>query len=86
MVYTKMFYKTKLKASFDAIWKDGLQNTVPVKQRVNWCQRFTREHLLKESEEVKREVRERCEAENAEAMAKWKGRLDWSGSPDEYAM
>jgi hypothetical protein len=83
-MYFAQYYKTKLKTSFDALWHDGLQRTVPMKHRINWCRRFAHEHWVKESEEVKRDVRQQCETEYAAALDKWKTRVDWSGTAEEY--
>ena len=83
-MYFAKYYKSKLKASFDALWDSGLQRTVPMKHRINWCRKFAHENWIKESEEVKQGIREQCEAQYTEALEKWKTRVDWSGSAEEY--
>jgi hypothetical protein len=83
-MYFAKYYKSKLKASFDAIWDSGLQRTVPMKHRINWCRKFAHENWVKESEEVKRDIRQQCETKFATALEQWKTRVDWSGSSEEY--
>jgi hypothetical protein len=83
-LYSSLFYTTKLKDSFDAMWENGLRDTVPAKHRIHWCKKFTRERWLQETEEFRRRVEQQAETEYAEALEKWKNRVEWSGSPEEY--
>ena len=84
-MYTKLFYDTKLKAGFEEIWKGGLLNNVPPKHRINWQMRFTREHLMKESDDLRKEISRKCEAEYAQSLEEWKTRMDWTGSAKDYS-
>jgi ATP-dependent helicase/DNAse subunit B len=84
MLYSEMFYESKLKDQFDAMWKTCLQSGIPPKKRIHFIKQFTTECFSKESEELKMDIREKCERENNEALESWKGRMDWSATVESY--
>jgi hypothetical protein len=83
-VYSELFYDSKLKAGFDSMWSGCLKSGVPPQQRIGFIKRFTKESWTNETNDVKAEVQNKCEAEYAEALENWKGRTEWSGTPEGY--
>jgi len=84
-MYSDLYYDDKLKAPFDAMWDGCAVNGVPSKERLKLVKKFTREHWLKESEDVRSEIQQKCEDEHKAAMNSWKSHSDWSGTPENYA-
>ena len=85
-MYSEMNYESKLKNQFDEMWNGCLLNGILPKNRVHFVKQFTKEMFMKEPEEVKMEIREKCKREHVEALEAWKARMDWLATPENYEM
>jgi hypothetical protein len=83
-VYSEMFYESKLKPAFDALWEGCLHNGFNPKQRINLVKKFTNEAWMKEPDDVKASIRARCEGDYAQAVLEWKARNEWTGSAEDF--
>lgn len=83
-MYSELYYESKLKAKFDEIWTGCLQSGVSYKHRVSWMKKYTTECWLKEPAELRDEIRKKCDSKYAEELQAWKGRAEWSASPEAY--
>ena len=83
-MYSEIYYESKLKAKFNEIWVGCLESGVATKQRVSWMKKYTTECWLKEPAELREEIRAKCDNKYAEELQAWKGRAEWSASPEVY--
>ena len=83
-MYSDMYYESKLKTSFDAMWKASLRSGVRSKDRISFIKTFTREKFNSEPDEVKAEVRRRCDVEFEEALKAWNDRAEWSETAEGF--
>ena len=83
-MYSEMFYNSRVKAGFDAMWEGCSQNGVLSNERIQLWSRYTREHWLKESKELRDEVKKKCEDKYAADLQAWKDRGEWNESAEAY--
>jgi hypothetical protein len=83
-LYTELYWESKLKEGFNTMWAGCRHSGVPAKSRISFVKKYTAEHWAKESDELRREIAQRCESEHAEAMQAWKGRAEWKASAETY--
>ena len=83
-MYSDMFYESKLKASCDAEWRTSLRSGVRSKDRISFIKTFLQERYKNEPDDVKTEVRLRCETVYEEAMKSWNERADWSATAEGF--
>jgi hypothetical protein len=83
-MYSEMFFATKVKPAFDALWEGCLQSGFDLKHRINLVKKMTKEAWDKEPEDVKSSIWAKCEEEYAQAITDWKARNDWTGSAEDF--
>jgi hypothetical protein len=79
-----MYWGSKLKQGFSAMWSECRHTGVPSKSRISFVKKYCAQHWAGESEELRREIAQKCESKHAEAMAVWKGRAEWTASAETY--
>ena len=84
IMYSEIYYESRVKPGFDAMWAACLLNGIPGKERINLWSKYTREHWSKEPKEIKDEVKKRSDEEFAAQMQEWKDRAEWTESPEAF--
>jgi len=84
--YQTMFWDAKMKEPFKETWEScQAAGAVRKGDRVKMMNKFALQMWEKESEEVKVEVKQQCDKENAQNLLGWKDRATWRASAKSYA-
>lgn len=74
--------KEKLKVTFDPLW-EAIKVSTPSSKRLRMWNDHVRACWEKETTEVQDEVIKQTDEENEKAMADWKKKATFTGSPEE---
>jgi hypothetical protein len=84
-MYQALFWEDKMKIPFKATWDSCQVAGVAQGDRVKMTNKFAQQMWEKEPEDVKLDVKRKCDAENAKNLLGWKDRATWRASAKSYA-
>jgi len=74
--------KARLKATFDPLW-ESIKDSMKPHERLQMWNEHARDCWEKETSEVRDEIMKQTDKENENAMAEWKNKASFTGSPED---